>query len=52
MRQARHESEDLAYLGAVLVACMVATLVFLATVPGAWFMWALAGILAAYSGIR
>lgn len=51
MRQARHESEDLAYLGAVLVACMVATLVFLATAPGAWFLWALAGILAAYSGV-
>jgi hypothetical protein len=51
LREARYESDDLAAMGAALVACMVATLVFMATVPGAWFMWALAGILAAYSSI-
>ena len=51
MREARYESDDLASIGAALVGCMVATLVFLATVPGAWFTWPLAGILAAFSGI-
>lgn len=51
MREARYENDDLAGVGAALIGCMVATLVFLATVPGAWFTWALAGILAAYSGL-
>lgn len=51
LRELRYESPDLASAGAVLVACMVATLVFLATVPGAWFTWGLAGILAAYTAI-
>ena len=52
MREARLEDTDLASAGASLIACMVATLVFLATVPGAWFTWVVAGILAAYTGIH
>lgn len=46
---ARHESDNLTAMGAALVACMVATLVFLATVPGAWLMTPIAGMLAAYT---
>ena len=51
MRESRHEDADLAAIGAALLSCMVATLIFLATVPGAWFTWVLAAILAAYSGV-
>jgi O-antigen ligase len=52
LRESRFDSPDLASAGAALVGCMVATLFFLATVPGAWFTWGLAGVLAAYTGIH
>ena len=52
MRNARFEDADLASSGAALVACMITTVVIMATTPGVWFMWVMAGILAAYTGVR
>ena len=53
LKRARFEGDiDLALLGAALIACMLSTLVFMATVPGAWLQWMLAGMLASYAGLQ
>jgi len=52
MRQARFEDTDLALMGAALVAVMVTTVLIMATTPGVWFMWVMAGVLAAYTNIH
>jgi len=51
MRQVRHDDPVLAAAGAALVACMITTVLIMYTTPGVWFMWVMAGILAAYTAI-
>ncbi len=52
LRQARREDDyDAMTIGASLLACLLATLVFMATAGFAWFQWVLLGLTAGYAAL-
>lgn len=52
LRQARAAADgELALVGSSLIACMLATLLFIATAGSAYLQWILTGLLAAYASL-
>ncbi len=43
---------DMALLGSCMIACMIATLFFIATAGSAYMQWLLAGLMASYAGLH
>lgn len=53
LRAARASQDtQLLQLGACLIACMVANLVFIGTAGHSWLQWAVAGLLASYASLQ